>query len=83
MGKRLARKMSPNKFLESLFVFRLTHQDEQPDSKQLSEKQRMNHNDELKEWCRTVGSALSFADYVVRAAGARLTSHESDMKCWE
>ena len=77
-------KNSPGeKFLESLFIFRMMHENENQDGERLSSKQRANYVEKLKESYKTIGSLLEFKDYVIRSSRVRWTSFENDMKYWE
>ena len=72
-----------SKFLENLFIFRLMHENWNADGKQLSGEQRLNYIEKLQESYKTLGSSLSFKDYVSRSSRVRWTSFENDMKYWE
>ena len=72
-----------SKFLESLFIFILMHENENSDGKQLSSKQRLNYFNKLKESCKISGSSLCLNDHVVRSTRVTWTSFEKNMKYCE
>ena len=72
-----------SKFLESLCIFRMMHENGHHDGERLSGKQRKNYIDKLKESYKTLGSSLEFKDYIIRSTRVRWTSFEKDMKYWE
>ena len=47
-----------SKFFDSLFTFRLMHENENSDGKHLAGKQRLNYINKLKESYKTLGSSL-------------------------
>ena len=72
-----------SRFLDSLCIFRMMHENRNEDGKQLSGEQRLKYIERLQESYKTIDSSLSFKDYIIRSSKVRWTSFEDDMKFWE
>ena len=69
-------------FLDKLTIFKMIHEKECEDGKDVSKESRINDLNELKALYDNLNYDISFAEFVIRSSLVRWVTYREDMRYW-